>query len=139
MICQGHVKGYVSQSNEKRFFIISEHICGAGKYTAMEKKDCQHILGQVLYDQAGLMAHSTRLWLETKKRYWVRIPAESDVCNRGWAYKVVQAVQRHTVCSTVYGTVHYKEPLKSFVKSSSQSRLRSFFRRDIAIMVQKAM
>ena len=62
------------------------------------------------------MAHSVRLWLETQK-YWVRIPAGSDICHRGCAYIVLQAVQRPGVLSVVYGTVHYKEPLKSFDKS----------------------
>ena len=42
--------------------------------------------------------------------YWVRIPAGSDVCHRGCAYRptVFQTVQRPVVCSAVYGTVHYK-------------------------------
>ena len=32
-------------------------------------------------------------------------------------YTMLQTVQRHGVSSTVYGTVHFKEPLKSFDKS----------------------
>ena len=51
------------------------------------------------------MAHSIMLWLG------------SDVCHRGCACTVLQTVQRHGVCSDVYGTVHYKEPLKLFDKS----------------------
>ena len=37
--------------------------------------------------------------------------------DRGCAYTVLQTVQRSGVCSAVYGTVHYKESLKSFDKS----------------------
>ena len=36
------------------------------------------------------------------------------MCHRGCAYTVLQTVQRHGVYSAAYGTVHYKEPLKSF-------------------------
>ena len=32
-------------------------------------------------------------------------PAGSDVCRGGCAYTVLQTVQRHGVCSAVYGTV----------------------------------
>ena len=49
-------------------------------------------------------------------RYRVRIPTGSDVCHRGCAYTVLQTVQMPVVCSAVYDTVHYKEPLKSFDK-----------------------
>ena len=42
-------------------------------------------------------------------RYWVWIPAGSDV--RGCAYTVLKYVRSHGVYSTVYGTVHYKETL----------------------------
>ena len=58
------------------------------------------------------MVHSVRVWLETG--YWVRIPAGSDICDWGCAYTMIQTVQRPGVCSAVYDTVHYKEPLKSF-------------------------
>ena len=34
-------------------------------------------------------------------------------------YTVFQTVQSHGVCSAIYGTVHYKEPLKSFDKSKA--------------------
>ena len=46
------------------------------------------------------MAHLYRLGLVT--------------CHHGCAYTVLQTVQRHGVYSVAYGTVHYKEPLKSF-------------------------
>ena len=59
------------------------------------------------------MAHSILLWLEAQS-YWVQILVGSDVGHRGCAYTVLQTVQRHIVCSDVYGTVHYKEPLKLF-------------------------
>ena len=59
------------------------------------------------------MAHSYRLGLETRG-YQVRIPVGTDICHRGCAYTVLQTVQRHGVYSAAYGTVHYKEPLKSF-------------------------
>ena len=59
------------------------------------------------------MAHSYRLgrviWW-----YQVRIPVGQDICHRGCAYTVLQTVQRPGVYSAAYGTVHYKEPLKSF-------------------------
>ena len=59
------------------------------------------------------MAHSYRLGLVTWG-YQVRIPVGTDICHRGCAYTVLQTVQRHGVYSAAYGTVHYKEPLKSF-------------------------
>ena len=46
--------------------------------------------------------------------YQVRIPVGPDICHRGCAYTVLQTVQRHGVYSAAYGTVHYKEPSKSF-------------------------
>ena len=52
----------------------------------------------------------------SSKLYWVQIPVGSDVSHRGCAYTVLQTVQRHGVCSEVYGTVHYKEPLTLFDK-----------------------
>ena len=59
------------------------------------------------------MAHSYRLGLVTWGCH-VRIPVETDICHRGCAYTVLQTVQRHGVYSAAYGTVQYKEPLKSF-------------------------
>ena len=47
-------------------------------------------------------------------RYQVRIPVGPDICHCGCAYTVLQTVQRPGVYSAAYGTVHYKEPLKSF-------------------------
>ena len=43
-----------------------------------------------------------------------RIPVGPDICHRGCAYTVLQTVRRHGMYSAAYGTVHYKEPLKSF-------------------------
>ena len=37
----------------------------------------------------------------------------TDIWHRGCAYTLLQPVQRPGVYSDVYGTVHYKEPLKS--------------------------
>ena len=59
------------------------------------------------------IAHSYRLGLVTWG-YQVRIPVGTDICHRGCAYTVLQNVQRHGVYSAAYGTMHYKEPLKSF-------------------------
>ena len=59
------------------------------------------------------MAHSYRLGLITW-RYQVRIPIRKDICRRGCAYAVLQTVKRPVVYSAACGTVHYKEPLKSF-------------------------
>ena len=42
----------------------------------------------------------------------MRIPVGTDICHRGCAYTVLQIV--HGVYSVAYGTVHFKEPLKSF-------------------------
>ena len=39
------------------------------------------------------MAHSVRLWLEAQ-RYWVRVPAGSDVYHRSCAYTVLLTVRR---------------------------------------------
>ena len=68
---------------------------------------------QVLPNRPAPMAHSYRLGLVTWG-YQVRIPVGTDICHRGCAYTVLQTVQRHGVYSAAYGTVHYKEPLKSF-------------------------
>ena len=57
------------------------------------------------------MANMIRLLLKTQ-RYWVRIPAVSDVCRRGCAYIVLQAVQRTGVCSAAYSIVHYNKSWK---------------------------
>ena len=59
------------------------------------------------------MAHSYRLGLVTWE-YQVQIPVGTDICHHGCAYTVLQTVQRHGVYSDSSGTVHYKEPLKSF-------------------------
>ena len=59
------------------------------------------------------MAHSYRLGLVTW-RYLIRIPVGTDICHHGCAYTVLQTVQSPGVYSAAYGTVHYKEPLKSF-------------------------
>ena len=59
------------------------------------------------------MAHSYRLGLVTWG-YQVRIPVGPDISHRGCAYTVLQTVQMHGVYSAAYGTVRYKEPLKSF-------------------------
>ena len=80
------------------------------------------------------MAHSYRLGLVTSG-YQVRISVGTDICHRGCAYTVLQTVQRHGVYGTAYGTVHYKEPLKSF---EIRVGLRASFCRDIAMIVQKA-
>ena len=59
------------------------------------------------------MAHLYRLGLVTWG-YQVRIPVGTYIFHRGCAYTVLQTVQRHGVYSAAYGTVHYKEHLKSF-------------------------
>ena len=59
------------------------------------------------------MAHSYRLGLVTWG-YQVQIPVGTDICHRGCVYTVRQTVQRLGVYGAAYGTVHYKEPLKSF-------------------------
>ena len=64
------------------------------------------------------MAHSYRLGLVTWG-YQVRIPVGTDIC--GCAYTVLQPVQIHGVYSAAYGTVHYKEPLKSFERRVGHS------------------
>ena len=64
--------------------------------------------------------YSILLWLEAQS-YWVQILVGSDVSHRGCAYTVLQTVQRHGVCSDVYGTVNYKEPLKLFDKTRAYS------------------
>ena len=43
----------------------------------------------------------------------------------------------HGMCSAVYGTVHYKEPLKSPDKSKAYSRFRVSFCLDITAIAQK--
>ena len=46
--------------------------------------------------------------------YQVRVPVGTDICHRGCVYTVLQTVKRHWVYRATYGTVHYKEPLRSF-------------------------
>ena len=66
------------------------------------------------------MAHSVQLWLErgtglasrSGGRFVIEVVHNIHKCRF-----VLQTVQRHGVCSTVYGTVRYKEPLKLFDKS----------------------
>ena len=59
------------------------------------------------------MAHSYRQGLVTWM-YQARILVGPDICHRGYAYTVLRTVQMHGVYSATYGTVHCKEPLKSF-------------------------
>ena len=63
--------------------------------------------------KAGPDGHSYRLGLVIWG-YQARVPVGTDICHCSCAYTVLQAVQRHGMYSAVYGTVHYKEPLKSF-------------------------
>ena len=77
------------------------------------KYNAKHSMFQTQQRQPAPMAHSYRLGLVTWG-YQVRIPVGTDICHRGCAYTVLQTVQRHGVYSAAYGTVHYKEPLKSF-------------------------
>ena len=51
------------------------------------------------------------------KKYWVRIPAGSDIFHRGCAYTVLQTIQKPGQYNVVYGIVHEKEPLPLFDKS----------------------
>ena len=69
---------------------------------------------------------------------YIPTQAGSDGCHWGCAYTVLQTIQRPGVNSAAYGTVHYKEPLKSFDKSRAKSRHRACFCRDIVIIVQRA-
>ena len=65
----------------------------------MNKKSINRI-GQnnaLWYTWPAPMAHLIWLWHETQ-RYWVRIPAGSDICHWGYAYTVLQTVQKHVVC-----------------------------------------
>ena len=77
------------------------------------------------FDIVLMLSQRRRRWLNIKTslpdgsfvlvvaRYWVRIPVESDVCYRGCAYTVFQNCSNAwSVQCAVYGTVHYKEPLK---------------------------
>ena len=73
-----------------------------------------------------LIAFWIWLWLETRGSNRV------GFCHRCCAHTVLQTVPIPGVCSAVYGTVHYKEPLKSFDKSRAWSRLLAVFCRDIA-------
>ena len=60
----------------------------------------------------ALMAHSVRLWLETRE-----VLGSNPGRVGCLLYARRQTVQRPGVCSAVCGTVHYEEPLKSFDKS----------------------
>ena len=69
------------------------------------------------------MAHSYRLGLVIwRYQVHIDIPVGPDICHRGCAYTVLQTVQRPGVYSAAYGTVHYKEPLKSFETRLHKSR-----------------
>ena len=83
------------------------------------------------------MAHSIRLWLETR-RYCVRFLGGMDVCHRVCAYTVLQNVQIHGVYSVVYDSLRYKETLESFDKNMVFSLLLASFCRDTAMIAQQA-
>ena len=83
------------------------------------------------------MAHSYRLGLVTY-RYQVRIPFAPDICYRGCAYTVLQTVQRDGVYNAVYGTVHYKEPLKSLEIRGGHRTTSGFFLSRYCLNVQEA-
>ena len=70
-----------------------------------------------------------RRW-QTLKQHYVDVSCllETELFSE---FEVLQTVQMPGVCSAVYDTVHYKDPLKSFYK-------RKAFCRDIAMIVQKA-
>ena len=68
---------------------------------------------KTMYNRPAPMAHSYRLGLVTWS-YQVWIPVGPDICHRGCTYTVLQTVQRNGVYIAAYGTVHYKEPFKSF-------------------------
>ena len=59
------------------------------------------------------MAHSYRLDFVTW-RYQVQILVGLDICHGVCAHTVLQTVQRLGVYSAAHGTLHFKEPLKSF-------------------------
>ena len=66
---------------------------------------------------------------------------DGSFVSTGCAYTVLQTVQKHGVYSASCGTVHYKEPLKSFEISVGHSPgfgLPSVATGDIAMIVQKA-
>ena len=67
----------------------------------------------ILISGPAPLAHSYRLGLVIW-RYQFRIAVGPDICHCGCAYPVLQAVQMPGVYSAAYGTLHYKEPLKSF-------------------------
>ena len=71
------------------------------------------------------MALSMRLWLETQ-RYWARILAESDFCNRGCSFQSSKLFKGLdcAVPSMILCTI---KTLKLFKKSREWSRLRASF------------
>ena len=71
-----------------------------------------------LNTRPDLMTHLYRLGLVTWS-YQLRIPVGPDICHRGCAYTVLQAVQRHGVYSAVYETVHYKKSFEIRVGHSA--------------------
>ena len=61
------------------------------------------------------MAHSVQLWLE-------RCTGFASRSGGRFVIEVVHNIHIHVgVCSAVYGTVHYKEPLKLFGKASQSN------------------
>ena len=91
-----------------------------------------------LYTPSGVKVDPNGSFGPAVARNWARIPNGSRICHRGCAYTLFQTVQMPGVCSYIYGTVYYKEALKSFEKSRALSRLRASFCHDIAMIVQKA-
>ena len=91
--------------------------CGTGQTTLSVKVK---VIFYFLLSWPAPMAHRYRLGLVTC-RYQVRIPVGTDICHRCCAYTMLQTVQRPGVYSAAYGTVHYREPAKSFKIRVGQS------------------
>ena len=82
---------------------------------------CITFLSRPFHQLPAPMVHSVRLSHETQ-RYWVQIPAGSDVCHRGFAYKVLESVNRHGVCSAVCTVRAEQEQSRAEQSRAGQSK-----------------
>ena len=113
-----NIKAHVMKQLEQLTYLVYEHI-SKSSVNAVHVELSHKMSGEdkKLISKSGVdlsrLPRTSLLWGHfVTWGYQVRIPVRMDICHRGCAYTLLQTVQRHGVYSTVYGTVHYKEPLK---------------------------
>ena len=105
--CDQGIRVYRNVSLLIVFFFIKTHSVGDARWCKYNISGSDGLFGPVVAQNA-----------EVPGLHLGRVGCSSSRLCIYIAYRFVrQTVQRPVVCSAVYGTVHYKEPLKSFDKS----------------------